>query len=251
MVLLWMSVFACGDDSKKEPNESQTEYCLPQETANTVTLYGNVGDLNTDQEGLPTGVEAVGVAGANVWSCVNDVRTTSNEDGSFILEVPDQEFIVFHVSKEGYLPARWVASPWIDGLQPTMGESYANTILTQDFVTQIFGEVGVQWSAEKTLVVVDVVNPDQQNPEGGWDLLGAVVEVTNPFGASLVMDDDSRQLMEGNELSYHSDVIIVNVDPGPFEVVVTPPDGSTCHYPEYLTAKAGELLHVSIYCYDE
>jgi hypothetical protein len=210
-----------------------------------------VGDLNTDQEGLPTGVEAVGVSSADVWSCVNDTRVTSDEEGNFVLEVPDQEFVVFHVSKEGYLPARWVASPWVDGLQPVMGESYANTILTQDFVTQIFGEVGVQWSAEKTLVVVDVVNPDHENPEGGWDLLGAVVEVTNPFGVSLVMDDDSRQLMEGNELSYHSDVIIVNVDPGPFDVVVTPPDGSTCHYPEYLTAKPGELLHVSVYCYYE
>ena len=247
-MFLWM-FWGCGQ--KEETIVSAEDLCLPVETTETVTLYGHVGDLNTDQEGLPTGTEAVGVAGADVWSCVNDTHVTSDADGNFVLQVPDQEFVAFHVSKEGYIPARWIASPWVDGLQPILGETYANTILTPSFVTQIFGEVGIHWDEGKTLVVVDVVNPDHENPEGGWDLLGAVVELTSPIGASLVMDDDSRQLMEGNELSYHSDVIIVNVDPGPFEIVVTPPDDSVCHYPAYLNAQAGELLHVSIYCYYE
>jgi len=250
MLFLW-AIVGCADTKNGTENPSNEDLCLPLETTNTVTLYGHVGDLNTDREGLPTGVEAVGVSGAEVWSCVNDQRVVSDEQGDFVMEVPDQEFIAFHVSKEGYMPARWVASPWVDGLQPVMGESYANTIMTPEFATTVFDEVGVPWDANKTLVVVDVVNPDHENPEGGWDLLGAIVEVTSPFGISLVMDDDTRMLEEGNALSYHSDVIIVNVDTGPLEVVVTPPDDSVCHYPEYLYAKAGELLHVSIYCYYE
>lgn len=252
MNAFWLTmVFGCGDASKEPSAEDALDYCLPLESQFTTTLYGHVGDLNSDQEGLPTGVEAVGVSGASVWSCINDQTVISDAEGLFEMEVPDQEFVVFHVSKEGYLPARWIASPWVDGLRQVMGDSYANTILTRDFVTQIFGEVGVTWDETKTLVVVDVVNPDQQNPEGGSDLLGAVVEVNSPFGASLVMDDDTRMLMDGNVLSYHSDVIIVNVDPGPLEIVVTPPDDSVCHYPPYLNARAGELLHVSIYCYWE
>ena len=139
----------------------------------------------------------------------------------------------------------------MDGSQQVEGEIYANTIMTADFVTAVFGEVGVVWDDTKTLVVVDVVNPDHENPQGGWDLLGAVVEVTSPFEVSLVMDDDTRMLKEGNELSYHSDVIVVNVEPGPINVVVTPPDGSICHYPQYINGRPGELLHISIYCYWE
>jgi hypothetical protein len=248
MWIFWL--LACSE-SNNDLVFTPEELCLPEETDDLVTLYGHVGDLNSDQEGLPTGVEALGITGASVWSCVNDQRVVSDAEGNFVVSVPNQEFVLFEVVKEGYLPARWIASPWVDGSQQVEGEIYANTIMTADFVTEVFGEVGVVWDDTKTLVVVDVVNPDHENPQGGWDLLGAVVEVTSPFEVSLVMDDDTRMLKEGNELSYHSDVIVVNVEPGPLSVVVTPPDGSTCHYPEYINGRPGELLHISIYCYWE
>ena len=248
MWILW--ILACSE--KNTPLVfTPEELCLPQETDEMTTLYGHVGDLNSNQEGLPTGVEALGIEGASVWSCVNDQRVQSDEEGNFVVSVPNQEFVVFDVVKEGYLPARWIASPWVDGSEQVLGEIYANTIMTANFVTEVFGEVGVVWDETKTLVVVDVVNPDHQNVEGGWDLLGAVVEVKSSFEVSLVMDDDTRMLKEGNALSYHSDVIVVNVEPGPLDLLVTPPDDSTCHYPEYINARPGELLHVSIYCYWE
>ena len=114
---MWMFWLLACSESNNDLVFTPEELCLPQKTDDLVTLYGHVGDLNSDQEGLPTGVEALGITGASVWSCVNDQRVQSDAEGNFIVSVPNQEFVLFEVVKEGYLPARWIASPWVDGSQ--------------------------------------------------------------------------------------------------------------------------------------
>ena len=252
MTLLY--VLACIDkphtqDTSVSPVFSTDPlYCLPQENTQSRILYGHVGDINTNGEELPTGVEAVAVTDALVWSCINDTSVYSDAEGKFQLSVPDQRFVALHVHKDGYIPARWVVSPWYDGEEDVVGKIYSNTIITHNFATEIFAGIDQVYDANKTLVVVDVINPTIHSEQSGSDLLGAEVTLSASISMNLVMDDDSRLLVEGNTLSRNSDVIFLNVEPGPFTITVNTPDASVCAHPEHLYARPGELLHVSMYC---
>ena len=58
---MWMFWLLACSENEGALVFTPEELCLPIETDDVVTLYGHVGDLNSDQEGLPTGVEALGM----------------------------------------------------------------------------------------------------------------------------------------------------------------------------------------------
>ena len=234
-----------------EPSDeiiSEELYCEPTTTSALRLLYGHVGDLNSDQEGVPTGIEANSLQGVTITSCNTGEQVVSDEEGNWIIDVPDQDFVSFHVSFDGYLPSRWTIDPHYDGVSPDIKDKYSNTTATPEFISEIFGESGITWDENLGLVVVDVLNPNLHDPETGSDLLGSVVSLTSVESLAMVVDDDERILVEGNVLSQNSDVIFVNVELGELEFSIETPDGSVCAYPENMYAKAGEIFHISVYC---
>lgn len=251
---MWFWLLACGDktedtsQSKADVVVDAAEYCLPLEVNEERIIYGHVGDLNSGNEEIPTGAESIGIPNVTVTSCINGTEMTTDQDGKFALSVPDQTFVLLEVKHPDYVPARWIVGPWHDGESPEVGAVYSNTILRPEFVEFVYSEVGMQWDTSKTMVVVDVVNPTIHSDETGSDLIGAVVELSAEVGKYVVVDDVTREFKEGNVISQNSDVIMLNVEPGPFEIRVNTPDGSVCMKPDHISAKAGELLHVSLYC---
>lgn len=237
-------------DSGVTQQQTEEIYCEPTDTTSLRVLYGHVGDLNSEQEGVPTGIEANGIEGVSVTSCNTGEEVISDEDGNWTIDVPDQDFVTFHVFNDGYLPSRWTIDPHYDGVGPDIKEKYSNTIGAPDFIEMIFGEADVEWDENLGILVVDVLNPGLNDPETGADLLGSIVNLSSPHEMAMVVDDEERILKEGNVLSQHSDVIFVNVEAGELDVFVETPDGSVCVYPENIYSKAGEIFHISVYCFN-
>jgi hypothetical protein len=224
-------------------------YCEPTTASDLRLLYGYVGDLNSDQEGVPTGIEANSLQGVTITSCNTGEQVVSDEEGNWRIDVPNQDYISLNISFDGYLPSRWMMGPLYEGIGAGITEKFSNTIASPEFISEVFGEAGVTWEETLGLVVVDVLNPNLHDSETGSDLIGSVISLISVDSLAMVVDDEERMLIEGNVLSEHSDVIFVNAGIGKLEFDIETSDGSICTYPENMYSRAGEIFHISIYCH--
>ena len=229
------------------PDESR--YCEPTQSLEKRILYGHVGDLNTSDSNIPTGTEANALTGVSITNCNTGQTVFSDAEGNWTIDVPEQEFVTFQVHFDGYIESRWTIDPHHDGTGPDIKDKYSNTIATSDFLDEIFEASGHIWDKNNSIIVVDVVNPNLNDPITGPDLIGSVVTLQSPHEIALVVDDEERFLIEGNTLSQNSDVIFLNVEPGELFFDIVTPDDSICSYPQNRWTKANEIFHLSVYCY--
>ena len=238
-------------DTNEQSDDIAAEdiYCEPKTASDLRLLYGYVGDLNSDQEGVPTGIEANSLQGVTITSCNTGEQVVSDEEGNWRIDVPNQDYISLNISFDGYLPSRWMMGPLYEGIGAGITEKFSNTIASPEFLSEVFGESGVTWEETLGLVVVDVLNPNLNDSETGSDLIGSVISLTSVDSLAMVVDDEERMLIEGNVLSEHSDVIFVNAGIGKLEFDIETSDGSICTYPQNMYSRAGEIFHISIYCH--
>jgi len=229
---------ACGDltlDTARDDTDTAVgaARCATGEARSdaTVTLFGFVYEV---------GLDVTPLAGVAATPCGADTPVgTSDSEGTWQLELPDDTWTMVELSSRDLLPVRGVLDARHEG---SSGHPYRTGLAGPEAIDELLATLGV--SLDPELAIVDVCISDDVD---SYDLADATVDLDTPYELAFVRDEDGT-FVEGRTTNGLYDVVFVNVQPGPVTLTVDHPTRGTCRVPPPLLAEASEVLNLNGYC---
>lgn len=196
--------------------------------------------------GVYDGLTAAPIGGAKV--VYGDQTQTTDDQGLVVFSMPAGSAYEVAASPEGFLPCHYF------GITGDMDFKSSRYLLSESTISDLAAALGETYDPTKGIVSVNGAGSSFMSLPDPM-----TVESTASYGFAVVPDNSSpAAFKKGNATipGQVSTVYLINVEPGPVPLAVTPPDGLSCTvYPssepqgaENVVAYANALSSVTVLC---
>lgn len=182
----------------------------------------------------------VGLGGVSVVDVDRpSIRTTTGADGTWTLADAPVPYVTLRFTGAGLVPVEAWINP-LEAVDPRF--PYPMRMGGTAAVDDLYRRVGATREPGKVLLFVDAMDTAMSYIEG------ASVEISRAYESSWREEVDGRWVRSNLSTDDRTDLMFINVDPGPLSLVIVAPDGAPCEGPPDVVLHADELAQVSHYC---